>query len=80
MTIDSVLRTIGVLTCVYTIGLFVSVMTTAALNVASYNAGTLCTDGSCASVAALQSHHTAPAEPVYPAGFRTAALFIAGYI
>jgi hypothetical protein len=80
MSIDSVLRTLGVLTCVYTVGLFVSVMTTAALNVASYNAGTLCSDRTCTTVAANQSHHGLPQEPDYPAGFRTAALFIAGNI
>jgi hypothetical protein len=78
MTIDSVLRAIGVATCLYTVALFVSLMSTAALNVASFNAGTLCSDGSCTTVAAMQNHHATPRQDLSPSTVHMAALFFTG--
>jgi hypothetical protein len=74
MTIDSVLRAIGALTCVYTIGLFVAMMSTAALNAAASDGSMLCTDRSCHRAALAERHHAAPGQPTY----HTAAMFIAG--
>jgi hypothetical protein len=77
MPIDSILRAIGVLTCVYTIGLFVTLMSTAAIEVASHHNLVPCTDGSCVAVAHLQDHHAAPIETAEPGTLLMAALFVA---
>jgi hypothetical protein len=42
MSTDLVLRTLGTLACIYTVGLFVSLMSVAALNGASFTAGVPC--------------------------------------
>ncbi len=77
MSIDSLLRAIGVLTCIYTIGLFVAVTSTAALNAVAHDNTPLCADRACRAVA-LVDHHAAPASRTYPEVIHTAALFFAG--
>ncbi len=47
MSIDVILKAIGTLVCIYTVGLFVSVMSTAALNAAGATAGSPCGDRAC---------------------------------
>ncbi len=47
MSIDVILKAIGTLACMYTVGLFVSIMSTAALNAASATAGSPCGDRAC---------------------------------
>lgn len=79
MTIDSVLRAIGALTCLYTIGLLVSVTSTAALNAVAHEPSVLCADVSCAPATVAQ-HHAAPGSSGMPQVIHTAALFFAGSI
>lgn len=77
MSIDSLLRAIGALTCVYTIGLFVSVTSTAALNAVAFDSRTLCADRACHAIA--EQHHTQPGPATtYTGVIHTAALFLAG--
>lgn len=47
MSIDLILKAFGTMACIYMFGLFVSVMSTAALNAAGANAGLSCADGGC---------------------------------
>ncbi len=77
MTTDGILRLLGSLACLYTVGLFVSIMTTAALNVASANSSSMCSDRSCTAAIASSEHHLGPADPADAAPFQTAALLIA---
>ena len=78
MTVDSILRAIGVLTCIYTIGLFVAVTSTAALNAVSYEARTFCSGPACHMTNAAAAHHVQPAAMSVPDVIHTAALFLAG--
>lgn len=78
MTIDSILRTIGALACIYTFGLLVTVTSTAALNAAAHEPNIYCADGSCAMAA---YHHATPSAAYndgYSRVIHTAALFLAG--
>ena len=78
MTIDSILRTIGALACIYTFGLLVTVTSTAALNAAAHEPNIYCADGSCAMAA---YHHATPSaafDDGYSRVIHTAALFLAG--
>jgi hypothetical protein len=77
MSIDSILRAIGALACVYTIGLFVAVTSTAALNAAAYGPGTLCAEAAC-SHTAHRAVPTTPPDYAYSRAIHTAALFLAG--
>ena len=42
MSFDLVMRTLGVLTCLYTVAYFVTTMSVAALNGVTYNSGPMC--------------------------------------
>ncbi len=78
MSIDSTLRAIGALACIYTIGLFVTVTSTAALNAVAHEPGAVCADASCTLTA---HHHAVPAphtDFAYSRAIHTAALFLAG--
>lgn len=78
MTIDSILRTIGALACIYTFGLLVTVTSTAALNAVAHDPNAYCADGSCAMAA---YHHATPSasyDDGYSRVIHTAALFLAG--
>lgn len=78
MTFDSTLRAIGALACIYTFGMLVSVMSTAALNAVAHEPAAYCTDASCALVA---QHHATPSaayDTDYSQVIHTAALFLAG--
>ena len=44
MSFDLVMRTLGVLTCLYTVAYFVTTMSVAALNGVTYNSGPMCGD------------------------------------
>jgi len=76
MSIDSFLRALGALTCVYTIGLFVTVTSTAALDAVAHDSRTFCADRSCQTTA--EQHHAQPGTPAYTNVIHTAALFLAG--
>ena len=51
MSFDLVMRTLGVLTCLYTVAYFVTTMSVAALNGVSYNSGPMCGPSGCVTVA-----------------------------
>lgn len=77
MTIDGVLRAIGALACIYTVALFVSVMSTAALQSAASNGGAVCADRQCSALAmADQMHHASPMETT-ASTLHVAAMFFA---
>jgi hypothetical protein len=76
MSTDSIFRALGALTCIYTIGLFVTVMSTAALNAVAYAPDTLCAGPACHESVAV--HHAQPQPASYPSVIHTAALFLAG--
>jgi len=78
MSIDSLIRAIGAVVCVYAFGLLVTVTSTAALNAAVYKPSSICGDQSC-SIAS--HHHMTPASAedfAYARAIHTAALFLAG--
>ena len=54
MSFDLVIRTAGVLTCLYTVAYFVSAMSVAALNGVTYSSGPTCVESGCVSVASRQ--------------------------
>jgi hypothetical protein len=54
MSFDLVMRTLGVLTCLYTVAYFVTTMSVAALNGVSYNSGPMCGRDGCVTVASKQ--------------------------
>ncbi|MDX2306843.1 MAG: hypothetical protein NW216_01255 [Hyphomicrobium sp.] len=61
MTIDGVLRAIGALACIYTVALFVSVMSTAALQSAAFSGNAVCSDRQCTALSmADHTHHASP--------------------
>jgi hypothetical protein len=51
MSFDLVMRTFGVLTCLYTVAYFVTTMSVAALNAVTYSSGQMCGEMGCVSVA-----------------------------
>lgn len=51
MSFDLVMRTLGVLTCLYTVAYFVTTMSVAALDAATYSSGPTCGTSGCVSVA-----------------------------
>jgi len=55
MSFDLVMRTLGVLTCLYTVAYFVTTMSVAALNGVSYNSGPMCGASGCVTVAGKHS-------------------------
>jgi hypothetical protein len=48
---DFVFRTLGVVTCLYTVAYFITTMSVAALNAATYSSGPMCGPTGCVSVA-----------------------------
>ena len=56
MSFDLVMRTLGVLTCLYTVAYFVTTMSVAALNGVTYNSGPMC--------GAERMRHASPASSV----------------
>jgi hypothetical protein len=51
MSFDLVTRTLGVVTCLYTIAYFITTMSVSALNAVTYSSGPMCGPSGCASVA-----------------------------
>jgi hypothetical protein len=51
MSFDLVMRTLGVLTCLYTVAYFVTTMSVAALNGVTYSSGPMCGTAGCVAVA-----------------------------
>jgi hypothetical protein len=58
-TIDLVMRTLGVITCLYTVAYFVTSMSVAALNAATYNSGPMCGPNGCVALAREERVHSA---------------------
>lgn len=54
MSFDLVMRTLGVLSCLYVVAYFVTTMSVAALNGVTYSSGPMCSESGCASVASKQ--------------------------
>ena len=51
MSMDVVMRTIGVLACLYTVAYFITTMSVAALNAATYSSGPMCGPSGCVTLA-----------------------------
>lgn len=51
MSFDLVIRTLGVVTCLYTVAYFVTSMSVAALNAVTFNSGPMCGPSGCVTVA-----------------------------
>ncbi len=51
MSFDLVMRTLGVITCLYTVAYFITSMSVAALNAATYNSGPMCGPNGCVAIA-----------------------------
>jgi hypothetical protein len=54
MSFDLVMRTLGVVTCLYTVAYFVTTMSISALNAVTFNSGPMCGQSGCVSVAQHQ--------------------------
>ena len=54
MSFDLVMRTLGVLTCLYTVAYFVTTMSVAALNGVTYSSGPMCGTAGCVAIAQEQ--------------------------
>jgi hypothetical protein len=54
MSFDLVMRTLGVVTCLYTVAYFVTSMSVAALNAVTFNSGPMCGATGCVTVAQHQ--------------------------
>jgi hypothetical protein len=54
MSFDLVMRTLGVLTCLYTVAYFVTTMSVAALNGVTYSSGPMCSTAGCVTMAQEQ--------------------------
>lgn len=78
MAIDSMFRAIAAIACLYTIGLFVTVTSSAALDAVAHNPGAICAEATCAATA---HHHAVPSQGddyAYSHAIHMAALFLAG--
>jgi hypothetical protein len=51
MSFDLVMRTLGVIACLYTVAYFVTSMSVAALTAATYSSGPMCGPNGCVAVA-----------------------------
>jgi hypothetical protein len=51
MSFDLVMRTLGVITCLYTVAYFITSMSVAALNAATYSSGPMCGPNGCVALA-----------------------------
>jgi len=54
MSFDLVMRTLGVVTCLYVVAYFVTTMSVAALNGVTYSSGPTCGDSGCVTIARKQ--------------------------
>ena len=52
MSFDLVMRTLGVIACLYTVAFFITNMSIAALDAATYSSGPMCGQSGCITVAA----------------------------
>ena len=50
MSFDLVMRTLGVVTCLYTVAYFVTTMSVAALNGVTYSSGPMCGTAGCVAI------------------------------
>ncbi len=73
MSIETILRSVGTVTCIYTIGLFVTIMTDATLTAASRIAAPSCSSARCAELA----YDTQAPATANSSGTMRAALFLA---
>lgn len=64
MSLDLVLRTLGTMTCVYSVGLFVAAMSVSSLNAAIASTGPFCGAGGCMTAAYESGVGPAPRLPV----------------
>jgi len=51
MSFDLIVRTLGVLTCLYTVAFFITSMSVAALNAVTYSSGPMCGQNGCVTIA-----------------------------
>jgi hypothetical protein len=54
MSFDLVMRTLGVVACLYTVAYFITSMSIAALNAATYSSGPMCGPSGCVTLASEQ--------------------------
>jgi hypothetical protein len=59
MSFDLVMRTLGVITCLYTVAYFVTSMSVAALNAATFSSGPMCGPNGCVAIAREERVHPA---------------------
>lgn len=79
MSIDQVLRAIGALACMYTVGLFVTVLSIASINAAGYSTASMCGLSDCSTTVAYH-HPTLPeAGPVPDVLASTAVVLAANF-
>jgi hypothetical protein len=76
MSFDLVMRTLGVLTCLYTVAYFVTTMSVAALNGVTYSSGPMCGTAGCVAVAQEQRLQHRRNEAEGDAPLWTAASFL----
>ena len=76
MSFDLVMRTLGVLTCLYTVAYFVTTMSVAALSGVSFNSGPTCVESGCVSIASKQRSGPRYAYATDDAPLWTAASFL----
>ena len=51
MSFELVTRTLGVVTCLYTVAYFITTMSVSALNAVTYSSGPMCGSSGCVSIA-----------------------------
>jgi hypothetical protein len=51
MSFDFVMRTLGVVACLYTVAYFITTMSVSALNAVTYSSGPMCGSGGCVTIA-----------------------------
>lgn len=56
MSFDLVMRTLGILACLYTVAYFITTMSVAALNAATYSYGPMCVESGCVTIARERVH------------------------
>jgi len=76
MSFDLVMRTFGVLTCLYTVAYFVTTMSVAALNAVTYNSGPTCGQSGCITIAREERRGTRQVSTSEDAPLWTAASFL----
>jgi len=76
MSFDLVMRTLGVLSCLYVVAYFVTTMSVAALNGVTYSSGPTCVDSGCVTFASKQRSGPRYAYATDDAPLWTAATFL----